>query len=407
MARGRFLVLGAAALLPLVAPTPAAAADDVVPAATATPITLRDDVEADGGDYAIAAPYPSTIQVIGASLPLTHVEVVFPKFSYNFPDDLDIQLVGPTGIAVTLLSDVGGNNQKAFTDIALRFKDGATPLPDDAKLVSGTFAPTNMDAGAFDHDTLPSPALPPAATSLAAFNGTSPIGTWSLFIGDDVTLDDPVNTGGLTEGWSLEITVPSSACLNVPEDGFTDVVDANIHESAIDCLVSFRVASGTSPTTFTPTGNVSRAQMATFVAQAMAATGMTLPANPPDAFTDDNGTTHELRINQLKAANVIGGNGETGSNYNPSGDMRRDHMASYMAGAFEAVTGAALPAGPDAFNDDNDNPFEDDINALAAKGVITGTDGTTFNPNGTVSRAQMGSFLARFLQILDNVGALD
>ena len=86
--------------------------------------------------------------------------------------------------------------------------------------------------------------------------------------------------------------------------------------------------------------------------------------------------------------------------------MRRDHMASYMFEAFEAVTGAPLAAGPNAFNDDNGNPHENAINALAARGVIAGTGGGNFNPSGTVSRAQMGSFLARFLQLLDAAGAL-
>jgi subtilisin-like proprotein convertase family protein len=386
MGRTKFVVAGAVALLlPLVAPSPASA--EVVPLVQSTTITIP--------NVGNATPYPSSIQVDGTSDVITNVEVVIPDIDHTAPRDLDVLLVGPTGASVVLTSDNG--DLADAVNVALRFKDGSPAVP--TPMVSGTFAPTNTGAG--DPFPAPAPAAAPAA-NLAVFNGTSPIGTWNLFVVDDQGGD----TGTFTGGWRLELTLASGACINRPEDGFTDVTPANIHEPAIDCLVSYSVASGTSATTFNPSGNVSRAQMASFVARAIAATGTTLPASPPDAFTDDTGSTHELRINQLKAMNVIGSNGESGASYFPEGEMRRDHMASYMFEAFEAVTGAPLPAGPNAFNDDNGNAHEVAINALAAEGVITGTGGGNFNPNGTVSRAQMGSFLARFLQLLDEKGAL-
>jgi subtilisin-like proprotein convertase family protein len=386
MARSRYLLLGAALLAPLVVASPAGAVE-VVPLVNSTTITIPDE--------GTATPYPSPIEVTGLSDVVSNVEVVIPDLGHSLPRDIDMLLVGPTGVSVLLMSDVGDT---PANDIALRFKDGSPAVP--TPLVSGTFRPTNLEAPA-DPFPAPAPATAPAA-NLAAFNGTSPIGTWNLFVVDDAGGD----TGELTGGWQLEITVPSGACINRPEDNFADVTPANTHESAIDCIVSYGVANGTAPGTYNPTGEVSRAQMAAFVARVVARTGTVLPASPPDAFGDDNGTEHELRINQLKAINVIGGNGESGTSYFPEGDMRRDHMASYMFEAFEAVTGAPLAAGPNAFNDDNGNPHENAINALAARGVIAGTGGGNFNPSGTVSRAQMGSFLARFLQLMDASGAL-
>jgi subtilisin-like proprotein convertase family protein len=385
MGRTKYVLLGAALLAPVLLPSPASA--EVAPFQNTANITIPDSGNAD--------PYPSTIQLTGISDVVTNVEVVIPDYNHTNPNDVDMLLVGPTGVSVVLTSDLGGTGD--VTNVNLRFKDGGAAIP--SPLVSGTYAPANNGAG--DAFPAPAPAGPPAA-NLAAFNGTSPIGTWSLFVVDDLAAD----TGLLENGWRLELTVASSACINRPEDGFGDVTPANVHESAIDCLVSYQIATGTGPGTFDPTGNVSRGQMASFVARTMAATGMALPAAPPNAFTDDNGSTHELRINQLKATNVIAGNGESGTSYFPEGPMRRDHMASYMYNAFTAVTGAPLPNGPNAFGDDDGNAFETAINALAAEGVITGTGGGNFNPAGTVSRAQMGSFLARFLMLFDEKGAL-
>jgi hypothetical protein len=85
--------------------------------------------------------------------------------------------------------------------------------------------------------------------------------------------------------------------------------------------------------------------------------------------------------------------------YGPNGDVTRAQMASFLMRAAELVAGAPLPTGGNAFGDDNGNLHEDNINRAAAAGVATGTGGTSFTPSGEVSRAQMGSFLARLLAL--------
>lgn len=95
-----------------------------------------------------------------------------------------------------------------------------------------------------------------------------------------------------------------------PEDGFTDVSPDSVHEPAIDCAVAHGLTTGTSPTTYSPASPVTRAQMATFVARLLTVSGSGLPATPPDAFDDDAGSAHEGAINQLAAVGLVRGTGE-------------------------------------------------------------------------------------------------
>ena len=85
--------------------------------------------------------------------------------------------------------------------------------------------------------------------------------------------------------------------------------------------------------------------MASFIARIIEAGGTVLPADPVDAFDDDNGSVHELRINQLVAIGVIGGNGENGRSYRPSAKINRDEMASFLHGMITELSGAELVCG--------------------------------------------------------------
>ncbi|CAN5623979.1 hypothetical protein BH20ACT2_BH20ACT2_15110 [soil metagenome] len=361
-------------------------------------------------DNANATPYPSDIAIAGRTGTVSDVTVSIPMFFHPFSDDLDILLRGPGGQTALLMSDAGGNQPTNFA--SLEFDDAGAPLPDGPPLPTGSFAPTNHVGNDAGNDAFPGPAPPgPYGATLSVFDGTDPNGTWSLFVRDD----NANHAGSLPGGWSIDIVTSDAppppvpvvaACQNAPEDGYTDVAADYVHEANIDCITAYGLAEGFTDNTYRPSQPVGRAQMASFVARLLEAAGVALPANPPDAFGDDNGSVHELRINQLAAVGVIGGNGEAGGSYSPSTAMRRDHMASFLNNAIDAMVGAPLPAGPDAFTDDNGNPFEDDINRLAAAAVVLGTGGTNYSPAGSVSRGQMASFFARFIQILVDRGAM-
>jgi hypothetical protein len=51
----------------------------------------------------------------------------------------------------------------------------------------------------------------------------------------------------------------------------------------------------------------------------------------------------------------------------------------------------------DYFSDDNSSSHEHNINALAASGITSGCGGSSFCPNGSVTRGQMAAFIHRAL----------
>jgi subtilisin-like proprotein convertase family protein len=155
-----------------------------------------------------AAPYPSIIEVSGVGDPVADVNVTLDGIGHGFPDDVDVLLVGPSGDAVVLMADVGGDGTNSVTGLTLTFDDeAAAPLPDGATLASGSVRPTSgtdRGGGTCCDFVGGAPAPPPPyATSLSIFDGDDANGTWELFVFDDTTTDE----GEISGGWSLEIDV--------------------------------------------------------------------------------------------------------------------------------------------------------------------------------------------------------
>lgn len=159
-------------------------------ASNAAAITIRDANS--------ATPYPSSITVSGVTVPVSKVTVTLNDFRHTYPSDVDVLLVGPGGQSVMLMSDAGAWYGVSAVDLTF---DGAvaTQLPDSSPIVSGTYRPTDYESG--DFFSAPAPAGP-YGSSLAAFNGVSPNGTWSLYVMDDVGGD----VGAYDGGWSLTLS---------------------------------------------------------------------------------------------------------------------------------------------------------------------------------------------------------
>jgi len=146
-----------------------------------------------------ATPYPSTIDTSALSGVLLDVNVTLSNVGHTWPDDMDVLLIGPGGEMVMLVSDAGGSSDIIFT--TLTFDDEASAsLPDSALIASGTYLPTDYEAG----DVLPAPApAGPYLTDLSVFEGEPWQGVWSLYVFDDTGSD----SGSIANGWSLELLV--------------------------------------------------------------------------------------------------------------------------------------------------------------------------------------------------------
>lgn len=113
-----------------------------------------------------------------------------------------------------------------------------------------------------------------------------------------------------------------------------------------------------------------------------------LPATADDAFTDDDGSDLEDAINRAAAAGVVTGCTET--TFCGDDVASRGLMATFLARALD------LPATEaDAFSDDTGSPHEDDINRIAAAGLVAGHRSGAFRPEEGLTIRMAQVFLSR------------
>ena len=94
-----------------------------------------------------STPYPSTITVAGLTNPVSKVTVTLKQISHTFPGDVDVLLVGPTGVKFSLMSDVIGGTD--WTGETYTIDDAAAALFPRRELHRrpGSFRPTNFGSG--------------------------------------------------------------------------------------------------------------------------------------------------------------------------------------------------------------------------------------------------------------------
>ena len=118
-------------------------------------------------------------------------------------------------------------------------------------------------------------------------------------------------------------------------------------------------------------------------------------------FTDTTSTD----VNCIKMFGIT--TGKTATTYDPTGTISRQDMARFIHRMFvpAGVAAAGLTAVP-AFTDiaHVDTGGTAAITALASHGITLGTSATAFSPDSNVTRAQMASFLSRFLKIAKTSG---
>ena len=155
-----------------------------------------------GGTGGKADPYPSTINVSGFKR-VTDVNVTIRSVTHTNPDDLDVLLVGPTGLKAIVWSDAGGTN--AITNTTLTLDDEAQVfLPDSGQIAAQKYMPSNYEVGV---DTWPG-VTQSDNRLLSTFDGKNPTGEWKLYVYDDTQQPDTGDRNGagvFNSGWALEI----------------------------------------------------------------------------------------------------------------------------------------------------------------------------------------------------------
>lgn len=304
-------------------------------------------------------------------------------------DGLVYQSNYAAGLRVLDIADVADVDLEGNFDLPqVAFFDGF-PAHDDPEFVgtwsnypyfpSGTIAMTGIDEGLF---------------FLKLQDG----------VGDptEAVPTDPAVPAPAPDAAPIVVRDLDSACPEgrVPANSHTDH-EGNVHDRAIECMVWWEIAKGTTNTDYDPEIAVNREQMASFVARLIEKAGGTLPSEARNAYSDDDTSHHHANINKLAAAGLVDGKGD--GRFAPRETVSRAQMAKFIVNAYEFVSDRTLDDSADYFGDDNGDQLESFINKSAAAGFTTGRNGG-YEPRLPVLRDQMASFLARDLDLLVNEG---
>lgn len=122
-------------------------------------------------------------------------------------------------------------------------------------------------------------------------------------------------------------------------------------------------------------------------------------------FCDDDGSMFEVDIEKIAAAGITTGcNPPTSDRFCLYDHVTRGQMAAFLTRALNLSDRGSID-----FTDDDNSPFEADIERMAAAGITKGCNPPTndrFCPDQRVTRGQMAAFLARALGLSDR-GSVD
>lgn len=226
--------------------------------------------------------------------------------------------------------------------------------------------------------------------------------------GDHDDTDGDWGTGG-----EEPVITASDFCAAAPDQSpYTDLDPA--HDAAIRCMDAAGVVSGLSDTRFAPDDALTRAQAASFVvamideANRLEAPGVNLrdvPQPGSTQFRDVDEGSPHRKAIQRLDQTPIL-QGYVDLRFEPEGSVTRAQMASILDRAYRYMNDAALPIGRDRFWDDDTSVHEESINAVAAAGIMPGVGDDRFAPGRSVLRGQMASYQARMMIRMEEKGRI-
>ena len=171
---------------------------------------------------------------------------------------------------------------------------------------------------------------------------------------------------------------------------FTDVSDNAYYHDAVQWAVEKNVTSGTSDTTFSPDGICTRAQAVTFLWRAE---GSPEPTSANCPFTDVSKDAYYYKA-VLWAVEKGITKGTSATAFSPNDTVTRSQSMTFLW----RVAGESTSASTNPFADvDKDAYYYNAVLWAVEKGVTQGTSSTAFSPNDGCTRAQIVTFLYRYM----------
>ena len=170
---------------------------------------------------------------------------------------------------------------------------------------------------------------------------------------------------------------------------FVDVPTGAYYYDAVAWAVENDITTGTSATTFGPDIICTRAQMVTFLWRAA---GSPEPESTVNPFTDVSAGAYYYDA-VLWAVEQGITNGTSASTFSPDATVTRGQTVTFLwrYDGSTAVSGSSfVDVAADAY-------YADAVTWAASEGVTTGTSATTFSPDNDCTRAQIVTFLYRYM----------
>ena len=260
--------------------------------------------------------------------------------------------------------------------------------------------------------TTGAPPLTVSFTCLSAGNSTS----WHWEFGDGATSDvqNPVHSYQSvgTHTVSLTVTSPLGTSTVIKPNyisvSFSDVSTSYWAYREIVACVQAGIVSGYPDGKFHPNWAVSRDQMVTFLARAVAGGESLVPEGPTTASFSDVPPDYWAYdyIEYAKSLNII--EGYSGDKFAPAKLMDRGHMAVFLARSIVDPTGeeglaSYVPPSRPTFRDvtpDRKNGWcYKHVEYLVSQGVTSGYEDSRYRPTVTLSRNETAVFLARAFEL--------
>jgi hypothetical protein len=178
---------------------------------------------------------------------------------------------------------------------------------------------------------------------------------------------------------------------------FTDIAESDWFYDAVKYAAQSELMSGTTPTTFEPNANMTRAMLVTVLYRLDGAPTVT----GTNAFTDvKDGEWYTDAAVWASANGIVGGYG--GGLFGTNDAITREQLATILMNyakykGYDVTKTADLTAYTDASG--ISSWAAAGMTWAAAEGLVTGTTTTALSPTGTATRAQVATILMRFFQL--------
>ena len=199
-------------------------------------------------------------------------------------------------------------------------------------------------------------------------------------------------------GGRVSLSVDGSAAVEILDDfvplasamPFTDVPESAYYHDAVLWAVGKNVAAGTTPATFSPGANCTRAQVVTFLWRAM---GSPEPTGTKNPFADVSADAYYYKA-VLWAAEEGVAAGAPNANFYPNAAATRAEFVTLLWRA----AGSPEPTGTSRFTDAADPAawYYKAVLWAAEQGVAAGTAPAAFSPDAVCTRGQVAVFLYRY-----------